>query len=159
MRYMFSRQQGVTLLEIMLVLAIAAIIIVLSVRYYQTTTTAQQANAFLAQLQAIQTAVDQLAESTHSYENIRKQDIAQLLGNNWNITPWGGRIVFDSIYGNRIMFRVRISPSICRLILPTLEMSKRWGSRYTGDRDNRWNYPNNICDKDLADDDQLMLYI
>ena len=159
MRYMFSRQQGVTLLEIMLVLAIAAIIIVLSVRYYQTTTTAQQANAFLAQLQAIQTTVDQLAESTRSYEKIQEHDIEQLLGKNWNITPWGGRIVFYMQRDNLIGFRVRISPSICRLILPTLEMSKRWGSRSSGNRNDRWMNPNNICDKDLADDDLLVLYL
>ena len=61
------QSKGVTLLEIMLVLAIAAIIIVMSVRYYQSTTNAQQAHAFIAQMQAIQAALDQTAEATHTY--------------------------------------------------------------------------------------------
>ena len=64
------RSSGVTLLEIMLVLAIAVMIIVISVRYYQAASASQQANTFLAQLYAIQTVADQLAASTSSYQAI-----------------------------------------------------------------------------------------
>jgi type II secretory pathway component PulJ len=40
---------GVTLLEIMLVLAVAAMIIIMSVRYYESANSSQQANATLQQ--------------------------------------------------------------------------------------------------------------
>ena len=44
---------GATLLEIMLVLAIAAMIIVMSVRYYQSAQMSSQANAFVAQVRVL----------------------------------------------------------------------------------------------------------
>ena len=85
------QHRGVTLLEIMLVLAIAAMIIVMSVRYYQSTTNAQQANAFVAQMQAIAAAMDQLAESTHSYKNIQEAELTALVGDKGLVRHRGGR--------------------------------------------------------------------
>lgn len=62
-----SRSAGVTLLEIMLVLAIAAMIIVMSVRYYQSASSSQQATAAFAQVQAITAAADTLAQMSGDY--------------------------------------------------------------------------------------------
>jgi len=82
---------GVTLLEIMLVLAIAAMIIVMSVRYYQSATTNQQVNAALQMVQGIAASADNLAQATGSYAAATQADIFKLLGSSAGTmnTPWG----------------------------------------------------------------------
>lgn len=87
---------GVTLLEIMLVLAIAAMVIVMSVRYYQTATQSQQANAVLQMLQGVTAAADGLAQGSGTYSSVSSDDIASLMpGGNLNL-PWGGVVTIDS---------------------------------------------------------------
>lgn len=71
---------GVTLLEIMLVLAIAAMIIVMSVRYYQSATTSQQVNNSIQQLQAYMAAADNLAVGSGSYTSVNKDAIISVVG-------------------------------------------------------------------------------
>lgn len=80
---------GVTLLEIMLVLAIAAMVIVMSVRYYQSATISNQTNAVLQQIQAITAAMDSLAAATGDYDNA-KPGVPAAIGGAQNLnTPWG----------------------------------------------------------------------
>ena len=87
---------GVTLLEIMLVLAIAAMIIVMSVRYYQSASSNQQANAALEMIQGIAAAADGLAQSTGAYNGatVTTANIQQLMPNNSLGTPWGTTATF-----------------------------------------------------------------
>lgn len=82
---------GVTLLEIMLVLAIAAMVIVMSIRYYQTATSGEQANSTLEQLQAVQVAADELAQAGGSYSAIGSSgaNLLPLLPKNGITLPWG----------------------------------------------------------------------
>lgn len=84
-----SRMLGVTLLEIMLVLAIAAMVIVMSVRYYQSASTAQQTNATLSQIQAITAAADSLAQGTGTYSAATSANIAALMPANGMVPAWG----------------------------------------------------------------------
>lgn len=94
MKRMIKSVLGVTLLEIMLVLAIAAMIIVMSVRYYQSASTNQQANGALQMIQGITSAADNLAQGTGSYANavVSTATIQPLMPNNSMSTPWGGTI-------------------------------------------------------------------
>jgi len=62
-----SKMLGVTLLEISLVLAIAALIIVLSIRYYQQSNDAESANAALTQITSIASAADSVSNVAGSY--------------------------------------------------------------------------------------------
>lgn len=71
---------GVTLLEIMLVLAIAAMVIVMSIRYYQSATTSQQANTTMQQIQAIAATMDNLGIGAGSYAGITSTDITNVAG-------------------------------------------------------------------------------
>jgi type II secretory pathway pseudopilin PulG len=71
-----SKMIGVTLLEVMLVLAIAAMIIVLSIRYYQSAQTSQQVNAAMNQVQAIIAAADGIALGTGSYTGVTLATVA-----------------------------------------------------------------------------------
>jgi len=93
---------GVTLLEIMLVLAIAAMIIVMSVRYYQSANTSQQANNVLSQIQSISAAADSLAQATGSYSGggVATATIAPLLPANGLTTPWGSAITMGTATAN-----------------------------------------------------------
>jgi Tfp pilus assembly protein FimT len=83
---------GVTLLEIMLVLAIAAMIIVMSVRYYQSASANQQANSALQMIQGITASADGLAQGTGSYSTISTSSVQALMPNKSMMTPWGGTI-------------------------------------------------------------------
>ncbi len=83
---------GVTLLEIMLVLAIAAMIIVMSIRYYQSATSSSQVNYALQQVQAISAAADNLAQTSGSYQTGLAGGggaLAPLLPANGLVFPWG----------------------------------------------------------------------
>lgn len=94
MKRFAKSMHGVTLLEIMLVLAIAAMIIVMSVRYYQSATSSQQANSILQQIQAITAAADGLAQASGSYTSasVSNSSLSPLLPANGLVSPWGGAI-------------------------------------------------------------------
>lgn len=91
----FSKSmQGVTLLEIMLVLAIAAMIIVMSVRYYQSAQASSQANAFVAQVQAIASAAENLAQGAGAFPT--SAAIASVVTTNTaTVSPWGGTMKYS----------------------------------------------------------------
>jgi type II secretory pathway pseudopilin PulG len=94
MRKSYRSMLGVTLLEVLLVLAIAAMIIVMSVRYYQSASSSQQSNAILEQIQAITAAADSLAQASGSYQtgNVSTSTVLPLVPNNSMTTPWGTNI-------------------------------------------------------------------
>ena len=94
----FTKQIGVTLLEVMLVLAVAAMIIVMSIRYYQTANSNQQVNALLQMTQGIAAAADSLAQKDGSYSNstVNSTNIKALMPNNSFGTPWGTTASFTS---------------------------------------------------------------
>lgn len=84
---------GVTLLEIMLVLAIAAMIIVMSVRYYQSAQSSQQANSVIQQLTAIMASADSLSQGAGNYSGVTSNNVGGLLSNVGGLTtPWGNTI-------------------------------------------------------------------
>ncbi|TAK78692.1 MAG: hypothetical protein EPO11_01035 [Gammaproteobacteria bacterium] len=88
---------GVTLLEIMLVLAIASLIIVMSVRYYQSANQNSQANTFVSQVGAITAALENLTQGTGSYNSVTADQLQALLpANTLTGTPWGGTASFQS---------------------------------------------------------------
>lgn len=87
---------GVTLLEIMLVLAVAAMIIVMSIRYYQSASTSAQANAALEMIQGITAAADGIAQPAGTYTGATTTAVQALMPNQSMSTPWGGTITLGS---------------------------------------------------------------
>ena len=83
--------QGATLLEIMLVLAIAAMIIVMSIRFYQSASNAQSANSILQQFQAITAAADNLGQASGGYlaAGVDAASIKALIGSKNLNSPFG----------------------------------------------------------------------
>lgn len=123
----FARSNlGVTLLEVMLVLAIAAMIIVMSVRYYQSASASQQANSTLNQIQAITAIADGMAQSTGTYSNVNTANVQALMPNNIMTTAWGGDI---TIAPGQSTYSVTISKtpgSVCAQIQPKLNANPRY---------------------------------
>lgn len=119
----FARKMaGVTLLEIMLVLAIAAMIIVMSVRYYQSANTSQQANNTLSQIQSIAAASDSLAQATGTYSaSVSTNAIKPLLPANGLTTPWGSTIEITNAGTNSYSVTIPQMPAgVCGIITSQL---------------------------------------
>jgi type II secretory pathway pseudopilin PulG len=113
---------GVTLLEIMLVLAIAAMVIVLSIRYYASATASSQANALTGTFQAIIAAASNMSLGSGTYSSVTNTAVKEVLPATQSQSPWGGTI---TISGATTSFSVTAegpSPAgICALVLPKLQ--------------------------------------
>jgi type II secretory pathway pseudopilin PulG len=123
MKNTFKKMAGVTLLEVMLVLAIAAMIIVMSVRYYQSATSNQQANTVLGQVQSIVAAADQMAQSTGAYTTANNggamttASIQTLLPAAGLMTPWGQAITIGNVTSSAYTITLPTTPAtVCALV-------------------------------------------
>lgn len=130
----FSKILGVTLLEVMLVLAIAAMIILMSVRYYQSASSSQQANSVLQQIQGIVSAADSLAQGGGSYSSITMNNstLQPLLPQGAFVTPWGEAITVAP--GDATTFTIDIGsvPSgVCPLLYSKLATNNHFSSAAT----------------------------
>jgi type II secretory pathway pseudopilin PulG len=109
---------GVTLLEIMLVLAIAAMIIVMSVRYYQSATNSQQAAAAFNQAIAINAAMDALSAVSGDYSTVGGTTaVTNYIGA--TKTPSGGTIAVTAAAATPSKFSVTLplTASTCTTVL------------------------------------------
>jgi type II secretory pathway pseudopilin PulG len=121
-----SSALGVTLLEIMLVLAIASMIIVMSVRYYQSAGAAQQANTVLQQIQAIQAAADNTAQSTGSYGGATVLLLGPVLPSNSFTLPWGGAITLAPTISTVVFTLNNVPAATCNLLAAKLASQKQY---------------------------------
>jgi len=114
---------GVTLLEVMLVLAVAAMIIVMSVRYYQSANASQQATSVYQQLQALAASADGISQGGGSYSTVSSATIGPLLANVGGLkTPWGTTIVIGSPSQTGYSITVPgTPPAVCGLLQGRLQ--------------------------------------
>jgi Tfp pilus assembly protein PilE len=126
-----SKMAGVTLLEVMLVLAVAAMIIVMSVRYYQSATNSSQVNDTMQLIQGITAAEDGLAQNTGSYSSGDTTAIQPLMPNGQMTTDWGGTV---SVAGTATTFTITFSPApspvVCTMLTGKM-LQGGTGSKYT----------------------------
>lgn len=109
---------GVTLLEIMLVLAIAAMIVVMSIRYYQSASATQQANAAVGQVQSIIAAIDNLGiNGGYNNSNVTTANISAIVGPNNMVSPTGGTITFTNATATSYLLTVPLNDSVCPLVV------------------------------------------
>jgi type II secretory pathway pseudopilin PulG len=92
MKRNFKSMLGVTLLEIMLVLAIAAMIIVMSIRYYQSASLNQKLNAAVDTITGIVAAGESYLSAYGTFSNITSGIKNYLPGGNIPTSPWGGAL-------------------------------------------------------------------
>lgn len=125
---------GVTLLEIMLVLAIAAMVIVMSIRYYQSASSSQQSNAILQQVLAIAAAADSLAQASGSYIAIGSASaalnnslLAPIISTSALTAPWGGAItVTGTAAGVYTILIASVPSAVCPLLTAKLTANNHY---------------------------------
>lgn len=118
MKRIFKQMLGVTLLEILLVLAVAATIIILSVRYYQSSASSQQANAAIEQIQAIASAMDNIANGgAGSYSGITSATLAAVLGSANLNSPTNAPIVYTPGDATTYSISMPLNPGVCTAVL------------------------------------------
>lgn len=118
---------GVTLLEIMLVLAIAAMIIVMSIRYYASATSSQQANAILEQIQGITAAADSLAQGTGTYSSLSTSTVASIMpAKNGMTQPWGGSITITAGTSSFTMTLTEVPIAVCPVLVSRLKANTKY---------------------------------
>lgn len=127
MSYRNRSMLGVTLLEIMLVLAIAGMIIVMSVRYYQSATTSSQANDMLQRIQAIIAAEESIAQASGSYVASTDDSLQGILGGAKNglTTPWGTAINVTATATSFTVALTGVPSGVCGLLLPRVKANSR----------------------------------
>jgi Tfp pilus assembly protein PilE len=92
MKRSYKTMLGVTLLEIMLVLAIAALIIIMSIRFYQSASTSNKVNAAMSTIQGIVAAGENyLSAGNGSTLTMPTGILPYLPGGVMPNSPWGGK--------------------------------------------------------------------
>lgn len=142
--------KGVTLLEIMLVLAIAAMVIVMSIRYYQSATTSSQANAAISQIQAITAAADNLAIGAGSYSGIPTGALASttgigaILGAANLLSPTNGAISVTAVTTTTYSMSMTLNPAICESVKAKLAATAKITASACAAGVLTWTYNNTI---------------
>lgn len=97
MKKSFRTMLGVTLLEIMLVLAIAAMVVVMSIRYYQQAASNQRVNAMVDIITGFVAAGESYLNAAGSYTQVNASKLAPYLPNgSMPASPWGGAITIPT---------------------------------------------------------------
>lgn len=97
MKKSLRKMLGVTLLEIMLVLAIAAMVIVMSIRYYQQAASNQRVNSAVDIITGYVAAGISYLNAVGTYTAITASALNPYLPNNQTPpSPWGGAITVGS---------------------------------------------------------------
>jgi type II secretory pathway pseudopilin PulG len=120
--------RGISLLEVMLALTVAATILITSMRYYKAATASQQSSATLAMIQLITAAADSLAQGGTGYEAATQLSIQNITNNGEALTsPWGDSITIDN--QSHTQYKVSISKAIgavCSNIVTQLTANPRY---------------------------------
>lgn len=110
MKRTYKSMMGVTLLEIMLVLAIAALVIVMSIRFYQSASSSQKVNSMISLTQGIVAAGENYFNANgSSYNNVATGITTYLPGNIVPNSPWGSKI---TIGGNANILTISLTTAI-----------------------------------------------
>ena len=129
MKRILKSMLGVTLLEIMLVLAIASMVIVMSIRYYNSANASQSANALLEQIQSITAAADSLAQGAGGYSSagLANSTLAPLLPTNGLVTPWNQTITVTAASATTYTVAIPGTPvTVCAIITTKLKTNSRY---------------------------------
>lgn len=122
-------EAGVTLLEILLVLAISVSITLMSVRYYSSATYSMQTNQTLTQIQAITAAIDNYAAGL-SYAGISPGQVRAVLPSFSTKTAWGESIAIEHFTNYSYDVTLPNLPSsVCPLLVSKLTTNNHYKIR------------------------------
>jgi type II secretory pathway pseudopilin PulG len=130
MKRTYKSMMGVTLLEIMLVLAIAALVIVMSIRFYQSASNSNKVNAAVSQIQGIVAAAENYANANGGKYDFTNATLAPYLpgGSGTLNNPWGGSVtVAGGTAGTMtITYSAAIATEPCAMLKGNLEQSNKF---------------------------------
>jgi len=133
MKRTYKSMMGVTLLEIMLVLAIAALVIVMSIRFYQSASSSQKVNAMISLINGITAAGENYFNANSStYDGLNNAGIAPYMPNNTvPNTPWGGAITVTGTGSVLTIAPAGIPANDCTVIMQFLTTNNKFGGTCT----------------------------
>jgi len=113
----------------MLVLSIVALIILMSIRYYQSSTAASQTEQVMGIISALTAAADNLSLGTAGgYSNVTSANMKSVIGSANLTSPWGGTISFPSA-GTSTSYSVSIpkpTAAVCTAVLIKLKANTKF---------------------------------
>ncbi len=120
MRRSCKSMVGVTLLEIMLVLAIAAMVIVMSIRYYQSASLNQKINSSLSNVIAVVGAAESYLSSNGSFTSINNAAIQGYFpSNKVPNAAWGNTMTVASTVATQ--YTITFDPAIPAEACPAMQ--------------------------------------
>lgn len=123
---------GVTLLEIMLVLAIAAMIIVMSIRYYQSASNNQKIAAGLNAVTSIIAAGESVLGATGSLATIATDALPYLPDNKMPSSPWGGPMTITGAGASTYTIVMNVPTALCSSFLALVNQNSKLSSSNCG---------------------------
>jgi type II secretory pathway pseudopilin PulG len=118
---------GVTLLEIMLVLAIASLVIVMSIRYYGNARSAENINILAESTQSIAAAMDSLSSTPGSYSTVTSAALTATVGTANMKTPYGSNITMSGNVGGSYVVTITSLPSaVCLGLVQKLKTNSKF---------------------------------
>jgi type II secretory pathway pseudopilin PulG len=129
MKKLIKSIAGVTLLEIMLVLAIASLVIVMSIRYYTNATAAENINIIIESTQNIAAAMDNLSSTAGNYSTVSTSALSATVGSANMKTPYGSTITVGSNTGGTYVVSIPSLPSaVCLGLVQKLKSNSKFTS-------------------------------
>lgn len=117
---------GVTLLEIMLVLAIAAMVIVMSIRYYQSASNNQKITAGLNTVLGIVSAGESVLGAKGSFNSIATDALNYLPNGVVPNSPWGGAMSITSqANGTSYKINMSVPTNVCQAFSDLLKQNSK----------------------------------
>lgn len=121
---------GVTLLEIMLVLAIAAMVIVMSIRYYQSASLNQKLNAAVDTVTGIIAAAESYLSANGTFSGLGGSSLnVYLPGGKLPNSPWGGTVGVTASGSSAFVINMNAPTAGCTQLLAILTKNN---SKITG---------------------------
>jgi len=120
---------GVTLLEIMLVLAIAAMVIVMSIRYYQSASNNQKIAAGLNTIMAVAAAGESYLATgpAQGLQTASTLNFTPYLGGVVPTSPWGGPLEIAGINATSYSIDMSVSsdPVVCTQLIALISQNSK----------------------------------
>jgi Flp pilus assembly protein TadG len=110
---------GATLLEVMLVLSIIALIILMSIRYYQAANNASQSEQVLALIEAITATAENITSGTsggYTASTLNSANITNLGGTSILKAPNGGTITVTPSTSTTYAVVIPVVSNVCALV-------------------------------------------
>ena len=121
---------GVTLLEIMLVLAIAAMVIVMSIRYYQSASNNQKIAAGLNAITSIIAGGESVLGAVGNLKTVSSDILPYLPKGEMPNSPWGGKMAISTTTpaDTNYSFTMTIPEKLCPSFLPLVTQNSKLSS-------------------------------